>query len=148
VPATGFSIGVSRLLAALKAIKSPIVETGARRGPVVVAVMDRDAAALAGYQTLVARLRGAGIAAEMYLGAAGMKAQMKYADRRGSVCAIIQGSNEREKGEVQIKDLVLGATLTSIADRTEYLRQQAEAQFTVKTDDIVAGVNRVLDRYK
>ena len=147
VPATGFSIGVSRLLSALKAVRSPIVETGRARGPVVIAVMDKDAAALAGYQKLVADLRKAGIPAEMYLGSAGMKAQMKYADRRGSVCAVIQGSNEREKGEVQIKDLVLGATLSGIKDRGEYLAAQAEAQFTVAAGDIVAGVRRVLARH-
>ena len=42
VPATGFSIGVSRLFAALKLIDSPIVGAGAQLGPVVVLVMDRD----------------------------------------------------------------------------------------------------------
>jgi histidyl-tRNA synthetase len=146
-PATGFSIGVSRLLAALKAVGSPIVADAARAGPVVVLAMDREPAALAGYQAIVRALRDAGIAAEMYLGAAGMKAQMKYADRRGSVCVVIQGSNEREKGEAQVKDLVLGATLTAIADRSEYLRKQAEAQFTVKVEDIVAGVSKVLGRH-
>ena len=94
VPATGFSIGISRLLAALRAIDSPIVAGAAKPGPVVVAVLDRDH--MADYQRLVAALRAAGIAAEMYLGASGLNAQLKYADRRGSLCAIIQGSNERD----------------------------------------------------
>ncbi|MGO8834307.1 MAG: histidine--tRNA ligase, partial [Roseiarcus sp.] len=92
VPATGFSIGVSRLLAALRAIKSPIVAEAAEPGPVVVLVLDRDR--MADYQRLVAVLRGAGIASELYLGGAGMNAQLKYADRRRSLCAVIQGSNE------------------------------------------------------
>ena len=42
VPATGFSIGVSRLLAALRAIKSPIVAAAETPGPVVVLALDRD----------------------------------------------------------------------------------------------------------
>ena len=95
VPATGFSIGVSRLLAALRAIKSPIVAAAETPGPVVVLALDRDADSMANYQRLVASLRQAGIAAELYLGSGGMNAQLKYADRRRSRVAVIQGSNER-----------------------------------------------------
>jgi histidyl-tRNA synthetase len=129
VPATGFSIGVSRLLAALKAIGSPIVAAARKPGPVVVLAMDRDQ--VAAYQTLVSRLRAEGIAAEMYLGEAGMNPQLKYADRRGAVCVVIQGSNEREKGEVAIKDLVAGAELAKGAktlDRDAYLALKEKAQ--------------------
>jgi histidyl-tRNA synthetase len=71
---------------------------------------------------------------------------MKYADRRGSPCAIVQGSNEREKGEVQIKDLILGATLSSIKDRDEYLRKQAEVQFPCREDEMVEEVRKLLAR--
>ena len=146
-PATGFSIGVSRLLSALKAVKSPIVEGAKSAGPVVILAMDKDPAAMAGYQKLVGALRAAKIRSEIYLGSSGMKPQMKYADRRGAACVVIQGSNERAEGVVQIKDLVLGATITGIKDRAEYLAAQAEAQFMVPVDEIVAGVTRVLDRY-
>ncbi len=73
--------------------------------------------------------------------------QMKYADRRGSPCAIVQGSNEREKGEVQIKDLILGATLTSIKDRDEYLRKQAEVQIRCARSRDSRGVQGVLARH-
>ena len=66
-----------------------------------------------------------------------MKAQMKYADRRGSPCVVIQGGDERAKGEVTIKDLILGATLTETKDRDEYLKKQAEAQFSVPESDLV-----------
>jgi histidyl-tRNA synthetase len=146
VPATGFSIGVSRLLAALFAIKSPIVMGAVPLGPVVVTVMDKDR--IADYQRMVATLRKAGIRAELYLGDAGFKAQMKYADRRNAPCVIIQGSDEAAKGEVQIKDLAVGAELATIAkdDREGYLAKQAEAQFAVKVEDLVAGVRKVLDR--
>ena len=103
VPATGFSIGVSRLLAALRAINSPIVAEAAKPGPVVVLAMDRER--MADYQRLVATLRAAGIASELYLGDGKMNAQLKYADRRGSLCAVIQGSNEREAaGGPQVVD--------------------------------------------
>ena len=143
VPATGFSIGVSRLLAALKALGQVNEQLG--RGPVVVLVMDPDQTAH--YQRLVAGLRQEGIRAELYLGAGKMNAQMKYADKRGSVCVVIQGSNEREKGTVQIKDLVLGAKLASAPDRETYLAMQAEAQIEVPEAELVAGVRRVLARH-
>jgi len=146
VPATGFSIGVSRLLAALQALGKVSTETP--EGPVIVLAMDKTPDAMASYQKIVADLRNAGIRAELYLGSAGMKAQMKYADRRNARVAIIQGSNEREKGEVQVKDLVLGATLTSIKDREEYLKQQAEAQFAVPVSGVVEAVRKVLARHR
>ncbi len=148
VPATGFSIGVSRLLAALKAIKSPIVAEAVKAGPVVVVVLDRDH--LADYQRLVAALRAAGVAAEMYLGQAGLNAQLKYADRRGSLCAVIQGSNERDAAggaQVVIRDLRLGAELAKASkDRADYLELRQKAQFAVPEADLVQHVRDVLAR--
>jgi histidyl-tRNA synthetase len=145
VPATGFSIGVSRLLAALQAVKSPVVSGADARGPVVVLVMDRER--IGDYQRMVAALRNGGIRAEMYLGGAGMKAQMKYADRRKSPCVVIQGSDERARGEVQIKDLVRGAALAAGGkDRADYLDRQAEAQFSTSEANIVEAVRQVLAR--
>lgn len=142
VPATGFSIGVSRLLAALKAVKSPILAGTEATGPVVVLVMDKDR--LGDYQALAATLRQAGIRAEVYLGSSGMKAQMKYADRRGAPCVVIQGSNERDAGEVQIKDLKLGKELSAtITDNKEW-RESRPAQQTVKVADMVAAVARIV----
>ncbi len=146
VPATGFSIGVSRLLAALQALGK--VASRPEPGPILVLAMDRDLAAMASYQRIVTSLRDAGLRAELYLGQAGMKAQMKYADRRGSPVAIIQGSNERKRGEVQIKDLVLGATLQATKDREEYLAKQAQAQFAVKLEVVVEQVREVLARQR
>ncbi|MGH6838568.1 MAG: histidine--tRNA ligase [Methylocella sp.] len=149
VPATGFSIGVSRLYAALRAIKSPIVEGAAERGPVVVLILDKDQ--LARYQNFAAKLRAENISAELYLGQAGMNAQLKYADKRGSLCAVIQGSNERnhENGpQVTIRDLVLGAELaSSTKDRADYLELRANAQFTVPEDQLVESVRKVLARH-
>ncbi|SON54608.1 Histidine-tRNA ligase [Hartmannibacter diazotrophicus] len=140
VPATGFSIGVSRLASALKTLG----KLGAKRtrGPVVVLVMDKSA--IASYQTMVAELRAAGIRAEMYLGSSGMKAQMKYADRRDAPLAIIEGSNEREAGEVQIKDLDLGKEMSKEIADNETWRASRPAQVTVKRADLVAEVSRML----
>ena len=146
VPATGFSIGISRLLAALRAIDSPIVAAAKKPGPVVVAVLDRDH--MANYQKLVAQLRAAGIASELYLGAAGLNAQLKYADRRGALCAVIQGSNERDVGQVAIRDLVLGAELAKASkDRADYLELRQKAQALAPESEIVARVKEVLARH-
>jgi histidyl-tRNA synthetase len=144
VPATGISIGVSRLLFGLQRLGK--YKESAAQGPVVVVVLDRDR--IADYQKMAQALRAADIRAELYLGEGGMKAQMKYADKRGSPCVVIQGGDEQAKGEVQIKDLILGATLSSIENREEYLKKQAEAQFAVKEADLVKEVRRVLARHK
>ncbi|HEX2555535.1 MAG TPA: histidine--tRNA ligase [Microvirga sp.] len=145
VPATGFSIGVSRLLSALQAVRSPIVSGAAAPGPVVVLVMDR--AEVAAYQRMVSSLRQAGIRAELYLGSSGMKAQMKYADRRGAPCAIIQGSDERARGEVQVKDLIEGAKASSGIASNEEWKAARPAQFSVPEAGLVDAVREVLGRH-
>jgi histidyl-tRNA synthetase len=149
VPATGFSIGVSRLLSALKAVGSPLAEASDQRGPVVVLVMDKHE--IAHYQALVSRLRAAGIRSELYLGQAGMNAQLKYADRRGAACAVIQGSNERNAQggpQVMIRDLVLGAELAaSTKDRADYVELRQRAQFPVAEELLVQAVKEVIGRY-
>jgi histidyl-tRNA synthetase len=148
VPATGFSVGVSRLLSALKAINSPIVSQSAKPGPVVVLAMDRDR--MGDYQKLAAALRGAGIASEIYLGEGKMNAQLKYADKRGSLVAVIQGSNEREAAggpQVVVRDLALGAELAKAnKDRADYLEMRKRAQIAAPEADLVARVREVLAR--
>jgi len=144
VPATGFSIGVSRLQAALTMLGK--LDSGKEFGPVVVTVFGGD---IADYQTMVAALRGAGIRAELYLGNPkhSLGQQMKYADRRNSPCAIVQGSDEKAKGKVQIKDLISGAGLTDTRDREEYLKKQAEAQIEVDQGQLVEAVRKILARH-
>jgi histidyl-tRNA synthetase len=145
VPATGFSIGVSRLLAALQHLGK--VEIKAEAGPVVVTVFDRDR--IADYQQMVASLRTAGIRAELYLGSGKFGPQMKYADRRNAPCVIIQGSDEKAKGEVTIKDLIVGAKLAKLEKgREEHLQKQAEAQTSVPEAQLVEAVRAVLARHK
>jgi histidyl-tRNA synthetase len=144
VPATGFSIGVSRLQAALTMIGK--LDTTPAFGPVVVTVFGGE---IAEYQKMVATLRNAGIRAELYLGNPkhSIGQQMKYADRRNAPCAIVQGSDERANGKIQIKDLILGAGLTEIRDREEYLKKQSEAQYEVDQDKLVEAVREVLARH-
>jgi histidyl-tRNA synthetase len=144
VPATGVSIGVSRLLFGLQRLGK--LKESAVQGPVIVLVLDRDR--IADYQAMVQQLRSAGIRSELYLGDGGLKAQMKYADRRGAPCVVIQGGDEKAKGQVQIKDLVLGAALTSIEDRDEYLKKQGEAQALVPEAKLLDQVRAVLARPK
>jgi histidyl-tRNA synthetase len=143
VPATGFSIGVSRLQAALTLIGK--LDSKPARGPVVVTVFDRDR--IADYQRMVQSLRAANIRAELYLGSGKFGPQMKYADKRNAPCVVIQGGDEKAKGEVQVKDLILGATLTATKDRDEYLKKQAEAQFAVPEEKLVEAVRDVLKRH-
>ena len=144
VPATGFSIGVSRLAAALAHLGK--LQSKPEPGPVVVTVFDQDR--LADYQQMVAAAAGAGIRAELYLGSGKFGAQMKYADKRNSPCAVIQGSDEKAKGEVTIKDLVIGAELSKLEKgRDEYLQKQAEAQLSVPEAQLVETVRAVLSRH-
>lgn len=149
VPATGFSIGISRLQAALQAVGSPIVAHAATPGPVIVAVLDRDH--MARYQSLVTALRNGGIAAELYLGSSGLNAQLKYADKRRSLCAVIQGSNERDAAggpQVVIRDLALGAELGRMSkDRSDYVELRGKAQAACAEADLVTAVRDVLARH-
>lgn len=144
VPATGFSIGVSRLQAALTMIGK--LDTRADFGPVVVTVFDRDR--VADYQKMVAELRGANIRAELYLGnPKNMGNQLKYADRRNSPCVIIQGSDEKARGEIQIKDLIEGAKAAAAIASNQEWRETRPAQFSCAEGEIVAKVREVLARH-
>ena len=139
VPATGVSIGVDRLLAALRE-KGRISSTSA--GPVVVTVMDRDR--MADYQAMVGELRQAGIRAEVYLGnPKNFGNQLKYADRRASPVAIIEGGEEKDRGVVQIKDLILGAKIAENATLEEW--KSRPSQFEVPRAELVAQVRQILD---
>jgi len=142
VPATGFSIGVSRLAHALQLVGE--LDTTEKQGPVVVLIMDKDQ--IASYQGMVSDLRKAGIRAELYLGASkNMAKQMKYADKRNAPAVIIEGSQEREAGEVQVKDLVAGKLASlEITDNAEW-RAARPAQVSVKRQDLVAHIHSLLD---
>ena len=138
VPATGVSIGVDRLLAALRA-KGRLSSAG--QGPIVVTVMDRDK--MSAYQALAAELRGAGLRAEVYLGnPKNFGNQLKYADQRDAPIAIIEGQDERERGVVQVKDLVLGAQIAKNATLDEW--KDRPSQYEVARGDMLAKIREIL----
>jgi len=141
VPATGFSIGVSRLANALKLTGNLGATEPA--GPVVVLVMDKDQTA--SYQAMVSELRKAGIRAEMFLGSTkNFGKQVAYADKRNSPAVVIEGSQEREQGIVQIKDLVAGKqAAAAIADNAEW-KAQRPGQFEVRREELVAAIRKLL----
>lgn len=139
VPATGVSIGVDRLLAALHA-KGRMTRDAV--GPVVVTVMEKTR--MADYQAMVAELRQAGIRAEVYLGnPKNFGNQLKYADRRDSPVAVIAGGDEFDKGVVQIKDLILGAKMAENATLEEW--KDRPSQYEVPRADLVAKVREILE---
>ena len=138
MPATGVSIGVDRLLAALRARG---LSGAAADGPVVVTVMDRDR--MADYQAMASELRAAGIRAEVYLGnPKNFGNQLKYADRRGAPVAVIQGADETARGVVQVKDLNLGARIAAEASHEEWKSQPAQTE--VPRHGLVAEIRRIL----
>ena len=140
VPATGFSIGVSRLLAALQHLGK--IKTKTAAGPVVVTVFDKDR--LADYQNMVARLRDAGIRAELYLGDGKMGPQLKYADKRDAPCVVIQGGDEKALAQVQIKDLIEGKKAAAAIASNKEWRATRAAQVSVPEAKLVEAVREVL----
>ena len=142
VPAVGISVGVSRLLAALELQKGA---GEASTGPVVVLALEKDQ--MAAYQEMAAELRAGGLRAEVYLGGSNFAKQLKYADKRAAPIAIIQGSDERESGEVTIKDLILGAELSKNIEDNKEWREDQPAQFTVRRAELVEAVKKTLARH-
>ncbi len=148
VPATGFSIGVSRLQAALTRLGK--IDTRPAPGPVVVTVFGGN---IADYQRFVAMLREAGIRAELYLGNPknNLGVQFKYADRRNSPCVVVQGSDEKARGDVVIKDLIMGTEAALFhgavgTSRADYLEERP-AQFSCKEEELIAKVREILARH-
>ncbi|OLP58354.1 histidine--tRNA ligase [Xaviernesmea oryzae] len=143
VPATGFSIGVSRLMTALKNLGK--LGNDDVLGPVLVTVMDGDVEAMGRYQRFTQALRAEGIRAEMYQGNwKKFGNQLKYADRRGSPIAIIQGGDERAQGVVQIKDLIEGKRLSGEIEDNATWREARVAQETVPEAELVEKVKAML----
>jgi histidyl-tRNA synthetase len=140
VPATGVSVGVDRLLAALRASGRM---TAAAEGPVIVTVMDKDR--IGDSMAMATELRAAGIRAEPFMGGGNMGKQLKYADLRGSPVAVIEGSDEKARGVVQIKDLALGARLAENIETHEDWAAQP-AQMEISRADLVREVRAMIAR--
>ncbi|MEE2848863.1 MAG: histidine--tRNA ligase [Pseudomonadota bacterium] len=141
-PATGFSFGVSRLASALRAAGRGAED--AVRGPVVVIVFSEDD--MAHYLTAVAELRAAGIATELYLGRAGMKAQMKYADRRGAPAVVILGGDDIAAGEVTIKDVDAGRAAAAAITDNDAWKAERPGQMKIAREGLVAAIKSIIEQ--
>ncbi len=142
VPATGFSIGISRLAAAMHIMG----ETEKLDGPVVVLNFDKEDPSIA--LQIATELRRAGIRAEAYMGSSGMRPQMKYADRRSSPAAIMVGEDELAKGTVTIKDLEMGALKAKTIKSNEEYREARPGQFEVPRADMVEAIRKIVEAQK
>lgn len=139
VPATGFSVGISRLAAAF-AISG---EIAALNGPVVVLNFDKEDPTVA--LTIATELRNAGIRAEAYMGSSGMRPQMKYADRRGAPAVVMAGEDELAKGTVTIKDLKVGAAKAAAIKSNEEWRESRPGQVEVARAEMVSTVRGIVE---
>jgi len=132
VPATGFSFGVSRLLSALERLDAIQRDYQA---PVFISVLDR--ALLGEYFKMAEEIRSEGIRAEVYVGTGNLTKQMKYADRRAVKFAVIMGEDEMARGEVTVKDLVLGAEKAKAIESNEEWKSSRPAQKTLSLANLV-----------
>ncbi|MEZ6195715.1 MAG: histidine--tRNA ligase [Planctomycetota bacterium] len=119
IPATGVSIGLSRVQSALE--KLGRLESA--RTPTRGLVLRFDDVALADSLALVTRLRREGAAVELSYETAKFKKQIGLADRRGIPNVLIQGKRELERGVVQVKNLASGEQVElPVAEVAAYLR--------------------------
>ena len=139
VPATGMSVGVSRLAAVLAADQ----EQAKAQGPVVVLALQKEH--MADYSAMAAELRAKGVKAEVYLGGSGMRAQMKYADRRKAPAVVIVGDKERETGIVTVKDLVAGSKAAEAIEDNEQWREERPGQFEATRDDFASRIAKIVE---
>ncbi|MFP1132330.1 histidine--tRNA ligase [Asticcacaulis sp. W401b] len=141
VPATGFSFGVSRLAAALALAEEGAIQPV--RGPIVIIAFSESD--MGEYFRLAADIRAAGLAVEVYLGRSGMKAQMKYADRRLSPAVVMLGGDELANNTVTIKDLDQGRLLaTQITDNKEW-REARPGQVTLPRAEAIKHLKSIVN---
>ena len=139
VPATGFSVGISRLAAAFS-IAGNIKPLN---GPVVVLNFDKENPSVA--LEIATELRRAGVRAEAYMGSSGMRPQMKYADRRGAPAVVMAGEDELAKGTVTIKDLKVGAAKAAAIKSNEEWRESRPGQVEVARSEMIATVRGIVE---
>ena len=141
IPATGSSIGLDRLLAALIELKAlKLVDATSQ---VLVTVMDRDH--LPDYLAILSKLREAGIPSEIFSGdTRNLTKQIKYGDKVGIPLAVIVGSDEFEAKTVTVKNLAGGREKArKTADRKEWLKAE-EIQETIRIDQLLEYLRRQL----
>jgi histidyl-tRNA synthetase len=141
VPATGASIGVDRLLAALIHLE----RAGGEKSTAKVLVVNMDPTLREEYLAITFELRRAGIPAEMYLGLEkGIGKQLKYADQCGVPIALLLGSTEKEKGVVTLKDMEIGRRRAQKLDNRKEWLEERPGQREVPCGELVATVREML----
>ncbi len=121
-PGIGFALGVERILIAMEA-----ADACACGYPLQVYGVTRGDAAHRAMSGMIARLRAAGLSADMDYEAKSMKAQMRAANRREAMCCLILGEEELERGEITVKDM-----------------REGGGQETVSLFDCLAAVRKAL----
>lgn len=146
IPATGMSVGLDRLMAALRKLKA-IAPTKTTVQALVVSLGN-----IPTRETLFVanELRAAGIRTEAYFGQKmRMKDQLSHADRYEIPVAVILGEDELARGEVSVKDLLEGkASKAGIEDRDAYRKAGTKTQVTVTRAEMVAEVRRMLEAHE
>ena len=141
VPSTGISVGVSRLSSALKYLKKQNLNK--EKLSVVVLVMDKEKRPL--YYKIASELRSAGVPSECYAGDGGMKAQLKYADKREARFALILGEDEEASNNITIKDLLAGKEASDkILDNEEW-RSGKVSQKTIPIENLIVEIKSLLE---
>ena len=140
VPATGFSVGISRLATAF----SLTGDVEKLDGPIVVLNLNKEDPSLA--LKLATEIRQAGLRAEAYMGSSGMRPQMKYADRRASPAVVIVGEDEVAKGTVTIKDLEMGALKAKAIKSNEEWRETRPGQMEVPHADMISELRKIVEQ--
>lgn len=140
VPATGASIGVDRLLAALIHLeRAPLRKSTAQ---VLVAVLDEQM--IDDYLAMAFELRRAGIPTEMYLGSKGIGKQFKYADQIEIPIVVICGGDEKARGTVTLKNMQKGKeSAAQISDRSQWVSERP-GQVEVPRGDLIEAVRAIL----
>jgi histidyl-tRNA synthetase len=117
-PATGVSIGLTRVLSAL--LKLGLLE--ARESPTAALVMRMPEVAADVMLRIAAALRAAGVPTEVYHEADKLKKQFQYAERKGIRFCVLPGADEVGRGEVNVKELATGEQkVVRIADLAAHL---------------------------
>ena len=142
VPATGISIGVSRLMKALKALDQSV--NNKSEIDVVVLLMNKDEQVY--YFKLASKLRDEDILTDLYVGDGSMKAQLKYADKRNAKIALIIGDDEKQDNTVTIKDLNKGTELSKDISKNEEWRSSKDTQVSVPQEDMVKTIKSILSK--
>lgn len=120
IPAVGISIGLDRLFAALTQLG--IVEKAPSVSDALFLNFDRESEVY--IEEATARLRSEGIKTEIYFGnEETIKGQLAYALHHEVPIVLLAGSDEREKGTIQVKN---------IAARTQVEVDRSEAGNTIK----------------